>query len=190
MKVRTIVICLAGFICLLMTTGTSAQTVCSEPVETSIGTVRGAEENGSCVFKGMPYAAPPVGELRWRPPQEPAEHGGVYQALSVSASCLNPGNRGGFITGKKEESSEDCLYLNIWRPSKSGKYPVMFWIHGGGFMNGSGSMKFYHGIRLVEEKNVVLVTINYRLGPMGFLACPEFAEEDPNGSTGNYGIMD
>jgi para-nitrobenzyl esterase len=92
--------------------------------------------------------------------------------------------------GESEPLSEDCLYLNIFSPQKSGKFPVMVWLHGGAFTEGAGSDHFYNGSRLAAEQDVVVVTINYRLGALGFFALPELAQEDPDGSAGNYGLMD
>ncbi len=164
--------------------------ICTEPVKTKQGLIQGqaSEKYPACEWLGIPYAQPPVGEFRLSAPQPPKPHQGIYLAHKYGASCIQREN----ITsgGKSESISEDCLYLNIWRPAKPGKFPVMFWIHGGSFMNGSGSYELYRGARLSAEKDVVVVTINYRLGALGFLALPELAEQDPNHSTGNYGLLD
>jgi len=133
------------------------------------------------VFKGIPYAAPPVGELRWKPPQPAAPWPGVRQATEFGAACMQ--------TGKIPKLSEDCLTLNIWTPAKDGKakLPVMFWIHGGAFVTGAGSI--YDGEALARQ-GVVVVTINYRLGALGFFAHPALAKESPQGSSGNYALLD
>ncbi len=94
------------------------------------------------------------------------------------------------MIGKKPNRKEDCLYLNIWRPKKDGKFPVMVWIHGGGLTSGSGSDAMYWGDRLSSSKDVVVVTFNYRLGALGFLALKELSAEDPHASSGNYGLLD
>jgi para-nitrobenzyl esterase len=103
---------------------------------------------------------------------------------------ITKGDVSSLVSSVEMTSSEDCLYLNIWRPMKSGSFPVMFWIHGGGFAAGTGATSFYWGDRIVEQKDVVLVTINYRLGPLGFLSHRDLAAEDPQGGSGNYGMLD
>jgi para-nitrobenzyl esterase len=164
--------------------------VCSEPVSTRQGLIRGLEDPdyAACAWKGIPYAAPPVGDLRLRAPEPPDPHKGVYDAYDVGPSC--PQEETLTSGGESKSFSEDCLYLNIWRPAKSGKFPVMLWIHGGSFVAGTGSYDMYDGAHLAAEKDVVVVTINYRLGALGFMALPELSEEDPDASTGNYGILD
>ncbi len=177
---------------LVMALGLSAraQIECSAPVDTSFGKVGGEEFKGSCAWKGVPFAAPPVGDLRWRAPEEPAEWEDVLDATKYGPQCAQQ-DIGGVLGGPGGVvGSEDCLYLNIWRPEKEGTYPVMVWIHGGALIIGSGSMSTYSGERLAEEKDVVVVTINYRLGPFGFLSLPELAAQDPDNSSGNYGLLD
>jgi para-nitrobenzyl esterase len=168
----------------------AADTLCTNPVATQQGLVRGkAETNPSvCAWKGIPYAAPPVGELRFRATQPAKPRDGVLNAYEFGPAC--PQKQSILAGGDIRSTSEDCLTLNIWRPQKPGKFPVMFWIHGGGFMNGAGSVDLYNGANLAELKDMVVVTINYRLGALGFLSLPELAQEDPKGSTGNYGILD
>jgi para-nitrobenzyl esterase len=142
------------------------------------------------VFKGIPYAAPPVGELRWKPPQSVKLWKGVRDGSQFGAICPQPKSR---IISLSESAkmSEDCLYLNVWTPAKRPKAvrPVMVWIHGGGNINGSGSSPLYDGTALAK-KGVVLVTINYRLGPFGFFAHPLLSKESEHGVSGNYGILD
>ena len=145
-------------------------------------------------FKGIPYAAPPVGGLRWKAPQPVASWTSVRACTEFGPSC--PQSGGGeepfsvpaLSAGK---TSEDCLYLNVWTPAKSSKdrLPVMVWIHGGSFESGSGSMGIYDGTNLATH-GVVVVTINYRLGPFGFLAHPALSAESAQKVSGNYGLLD
>ncbi len=167
--------------------------VCGDQVMTQQGPVTGVmdEGSGACVYKGLPFAAAPVGELRWKPPAPAPERGGVLVADSFGAQCVQKASPLGLTeTGPAEGRSEDCLYLNVWRPAKSGTFPVMFWIHGGALLTGSGSDEMYWGDRLAAKEDVVVVTINYRLGHFGFLAHPGLSEEDPRESSGNYGLLD
>lgn len=163
---------------------------CAKPVETSEGPVSGMDSEGfdACTWRGIPFAAPPTGELRWKRPQPPAARSGVFEAVANGPAC--PQSETIFSGGKSEVLSEDCLYLNVFSPQKSGRFPVMFWIHGGAFTMGSGMYSLYDGSRLAAEQEVVVVSVNYRLGPLGFFALPELAAEDPDNSTGNYGLMD
>lgn len=149
------------------------------------GPVSGKIEDGVHAFLGIPYAAPPVGELRWKPPQEVASWTKVRNSADFGSSCPQPGQKD---TGK---FSEDCLYLNVWTTAKrpDDKLPVMVWVHGGGFNFGSASLPEYNG-RNLAKKGVVVVTINYRLGPLGFLAHPLLSKESARGTSGNYGLLD
>ena len=147
------------------------------------GVLQGKTEDGLKVYRGVPFAAPPVGELRWRAPQ-PAQHwDGVRKADAFAPQCLQtiPG-----IT-----MSEDCLYLNVWSPAKAANahVPVLVWIYGGGFVVGGTSPPTYSGEKLAQ-KGVVLVSIGYRLGPLGFLAHPGLSAESPQHVSGNYGLLD
>jgi len=160
-------------------------------VETQSGKLRGANQDGITVFKGIPFAAPPVGKFRWRPPQPVVAWEGVRDALAFGSDCAQAGWGGapGTIT---KSSSEDCLYLNVWAPAKANikaKLPVMVWIHGGGFVGGSGSGPETSGDAFAKQ-GVVLVTINYRLGRLGFFAHPALSQEYPDEPKGNYGYMD
>ncbi len=144
------------------------------------------------VYKGIPYAAPPVGDLRWKPPQPPASWQGVRDAKEFSSACWQtPYPAGSIYHAKLPPMSEDCLYLNIWTAAKSAKdrLPVMVWIHGGGFTRGSGISDAYNGENFAR-KNVVLVTLNYRLGIFGFFAHPELTAESAHHASGNYGLQD
>ncbi len=157
----------------------------AETVQTATGKVQGVESRDAAVevFKGIPYAAPPVGQLRWKPPQPADPWDDVKVCDKFGAKALQKkGGRG---------QSEDCLYLNVWTPrERSGeKLPVMVWIHGGGFTQGSGHEAGYDGTQLAT-RGVVLVTINYRLGAFGFLSHPLLSAESPYGSSGNYAVLD
>ena len=157
-------------------------------VKTAAGSVRG-EDGDIMVFRGIPYAAPPVGSLRWRPPQPVAPWQGVHDATKFSPSCPQP-ERPDRRLPKVSNTDEDCLYLNVWTSELApAKRPVMVWIHGGGMTIGSGANSVYDGTNLVK-RGVVLVTINYRLGVLGFLAHPELSSESPDKVSGNYGIQD
>ncbi len=154
------------------------------PVRVEEGLLQGISENGLTVYKGIPFAAPPVGDLRWRPPQPAAKWEGLRQATSFAPGPMQFGNP---PSGK----SEDCLYLNVWTPAKSAgdRIPVLVWIYGGGFNAGATSEKVYSGEKLAE-KGVVLVSISYRVGQLGFLAHPELSAESPHHASGNYGLLD
>lgn len=164
------------------------------PVRTESGDVAGlvSAKGGVRIFKGIPYAAPPVGDLRWRPPTAPARWDGVRKADRFGSDCpqyeihSNPV----FTKGNVVLGNEDCLYLNVWTAAKTGeRRPVMVWIHGGGFNWGAGSLPQYDGEGLAR-KGVVLVTINYRLNLFGFLAHPALSLESPRNVSGNYGVLD
>jgi len=163
---------------------------CTEPVSTQQGSYSGAKDPGfaSCVYKGIPFAQAPMGDLRFARPLPPSSHQGVIQALKFGPAC--PQKEDITMGGKAESYSEDCLNLNVWRPAKSGSFPVMVWLYGGGFAGGSGSFDIYNGAHLASREDVVIVTINYRLSSLGFLALPELKSEDKNMSTGNMGILD
>jgi carboxylesterase type B len=160
-------------------------------VETEAGTVEGipARDRTITVFRGIPYAAPPVGELRWRPPQPAPSWAGVRGAQRFGAICPQaPGNE---IAGLDLPMSEDCLTLNLWTAAAAAaeRRPVLVWIYGGGFRVGTGASPRYDGEALARE-GLVVVTFNYRLGALGFLATEELSAESPDGSSGNYGLLD
>ena len=161
-------------------------------VKTEQGKVHGKFINGQRVraFLGIPYATPPLGNLRWRPPEDPARWSGTREATRYGHRCMQAHIYQDMIF-QDAGPSEDCLYLNVFTPAKAkprNKLPVMFWIHGGGYQAGSASEPRHDGDYL-PLKGVVLVTINYRLGAFGFLATPGLAREG-NGAAGNYGLMD
>ncbi|MFT4114980.1 carboxylesterase/lipase family protein [Silvibacterium sp.] len=166
-------------------------------VKTASGALSGVEDSSAHVvsFEGIPFAAPPVGELRWRAPQPVPAWSGVRVADHPGASCMQTtANERLPWTSEflvHNQVSEDCLYLNVWTPNRSASanLPVVVYIHGGGFVEGSGAVKIYDGTNLAST-GLVVVTINYRLGIFGFFAHPELAAESPHHAAGNYGLMD
>jgi para-nitrobenzyl esterase len=157
-------------------------------IATASGTFLGTMADASVRrFTGIPYAEAPAGPLRWRPPQPRAPWAGVRDATRWPADCPQAGEVGSRSPGQ----DEDCLHLNIWSPADAepGSLPVMVWIHGGSFVAGSGSEQRLDGTVLARA-GVVVVTINYRVGLFGFLAHPELTRESPNGTSGNYGLLD
>lgn len=149
-----------------------------------------ADASGIRVFKGIPYAAPPIGELRWRKPESVKTWEGPRKVEEWGPRCMQS-NRLGDIDPLNKRMDEDCLYLNVWTPAKSAndKLAVMVWIHGGSNNVGAGSQPDYDGTNLAK-KGVVIVTINYRLDVFGFLAHPELTKESGTNSSGNYGLLD
>ena len=160
------------------------------------GLIKGTMDGDVRVYKGIPYAAPPIGEMRWKPPQPVASWDAARDCTEFGFSCpFVPYPPDSLWTGPEwddpAEQSEDCLHLNVWTAAKSSdeKRPVMVWIHGGSLKYESGSVGAYGGANLAR-KGVVVVTINYRLGPFGFLAHPELTRESEHDSSGNYGVLD
>ena len=151
------------------------------PVQTENGAVRGAPGDGFTVYRGIPFAAPPVGNLRWRPPQPAKPWEGVRDATRFRPDPYQHEGKGNV--------SEDCLYLNVWTPAKTANdhLPVMVWIYGGAFSEGGSSG--FNGEHLVR-KGIILVTLNYRVGPLAFLAHPQLSAESPHHVSGNYGLLD
>nr|WP_050899584.1 carboxylesterase family protein [Mycolicibacterium rhodesiae] len=151
-------------------------------VRTESGAVRGTVSADHRLFAGIPYAAPPVGALRWQPPAPVAQWSGFRDATQPGPRCIQDASN----DVDRSETSEDCLTLNVWTPPPTGEpRPVMVWIHGGSFINGSGDI--YNARRLASRGDMVVVTINYRLGALGFLAHPALG---PAGDVGNYGLAD
>jgi para-nitrobenzyl esterase len=160
------------------------------PVRTESGLVSGVAAGGVVSYKGIPYAAPPVGDLRWRAPQPAPKWEGVRAAEAYGHDCMQepfPSDAAPLGT----PPAEDCLYLNVWAPEKpaSPKLPVMVWIHGGGFVNGGASPAVYDGSHFAK-RGVVFVSFNHRLGRFGFFAHPALTKENPEGPLGNYGYLD
>jgi para-nitrobenzyl esterase len=159
-------------------------------VEAPAGTVRGVTDLGIRAFRGIPYAEAPVGPLRWRPPVPKARLGGTFDASSFGPACFQPSTKMNHIYATDPwPMSEDCLSLNVWSPAKAKKAPVFVWIYGGALWSGTSRDPIYDGRRLAE-RGVIVVSINYRTGPLGWLAHPELSKESPDGLSGNYGLMD
>jgi para-nitrobenzyl esterase len=198
MKIQTIAVLVLLVAAMEVDTAGSLQTAAAPQtfpiVRVETGDLQGVIDDGVASFKGIPFAAPPVGELRWRPPQPAVPWTGVRQAAEFGADCM----QGRFGPPPPPDSpaprppSEDCLFLNVWRPASAttgAKLPVMVWIHGGGFVGGSGSFPMTSGVRFARD-GVLLVSINYRLGRFGFFAFPALSRERPEETKGNYAYMD
>ena len=175
-----------------------------EPVvQIDTGTLRGAHIGSTIAFRGIPYARPPVGELRWKPPLPAVPWQGVKEATQPGSACTQRAEGlvpfiapmakayGSDFTQPAVQSSEDCLYIDVWAPQRPPEHalPVMVWLHGGSNTVGSGSQSTYGGAALTQH-GVVLVTLNYRLGVMGFFSHPELSNESAHHSSGNYGLLD
>ena len=187
-----------GCCCLLLLFALTASTrSLNNTVRVESGLLEGVPDSvpGVRVFKGVPYAAPPIGDLRWRPPQPAPKWDVVRKADKFSDSCIQNLTRSRnpwtaeFMA--QNQASEDCLCLNVWTGAKaaSERRPVMVWIHGGAFTEGSGEVAVYDGAELAK-KGLVIVTINYRLGALGFLTHPELTRESTRNASGNYGLLD
>ncbi|MFN8300200.1 MAG: carboxylesterase/lipase family protein [Chitinophagales bacterium] len=163
-----------------------ADTTSALVVKTQYGKLRGYQQNGVSIWKGIPYAKAPVGDLRYKAPQPPTSWQGIKDATKYGAIAKQLQKN----KWDPQPESEDCLFLNIWSPAADGKQrPVMFWIHGGGFLEGSGSSSLYEGSKLAAKGDVVVVTINYRMGALGFL----YFDQMPGGNQGmeaNLGLKD
>ncbi len=181
--------CLIGAL-LAMSAVMSGAATSAPQVKTQWGAVEGKDDGMIQAFLGIPYAAPPVGDLRWKPPAPPAKWDGVRKATSFGSHCLQ-GNVYGDMVFRDPGGSEDCLTLNVWRPAKtsSEKLPVMVWIYGGGFVAGTTSEGRQDGTHLAQQ-GVIIVSMNYRLGVFGFLVLSELAKESGRNSAGNYGLLD
>jgi len=158
-------------------------------VETPAGKLRGETTGTLNVFKGIPYALPPVGGLRWRAPAVMSPWTGVRDATQFGAACVQPKPRPSIYSDDLAAVSEDCLFLNVWTTPGARKRPVFFWIHGGALTSGSSSERLYDGAKLAA-RGVVVVSINYRLGALGYLAHPQLSAESPQRVSGNYGLLD
>ena len=165
-------------------------------VTVSDGALSGKTGGEVAAFLGVPFAAPPTGDDRWKPPRPAAKWEGERQADQFAASCQQAVTPDGFGPWTREyvvqgRVSEDCLYLNVWTPAKTSgdRLPVLFWIYGGGFTSGSGSVPIYDGAALAA-KGIIVVNVNYRVGVYGFLAHPELTAESPVHASGNYGLLD
>ena len=159
-------------------------------VDTPAGRMKGILEGNLRVFKGIPYARPPIGNLRWKPPQPLPRWQGIRETTEFGPACFQPSNT--FVSvyvAPPIPMSEDCLTLNIWAPADAHDAPVFFWIYGGALWGGSSRDRLYDGARLAEH-GVIVVSINYRLGVLGWLAHPQLSAESPQGISGNYGLLD
>jgi len=172
------------------TTSAPSQVKHSPVVNSPAGKVEGVIEGHLRIFKGLPYALPPVGPARWKPPRPMPRWAGVKRATEFGAACLqtNP-QLSNIYTHDPMPMSEDCLTLNIWTPGDARKAPVFFWIYGGALTGGASREPVYDGTRLANQ-GIVVVSINYRLGVLGWLAHPELSAESPLGVSGNYGLLD
>jgi para-nitrobenzyl esterase len=181
------------FLVIVMALATAPLVVSAAPdvVKVDGGQIAGATDDGIRVFKGIPFAAPPIGNLRWRAPQPVVPWDGVRDAKTFASECMQiPYTENSPYFRPAAPTSEDCLYLNVWTAANGGdKRPVMVWIHGGAWTRGSSSINTYDGAALAK-KGVVVVTTNYRLGVFGFLAHPELSAESPQHASGNYAILD
>jgi len=167
----------------------SSQIVVNDQVILKSGLIRGAVQQDIRIYRGIPFAAPPIGDLRWKPPQPLAPWKGVRDCTTFGPACPQP--KQALLTINTQDQNEDCLYLNVWTPANTtvDRLPVMVWIHGGGCTTGAGSLPIYEGSNLARQ-GVVVVTFNYRLGPFGFFAHPLLSAESPEGVSGNYGFLD
>lgn len=188
MSFRTTISLLTG---VAMAACVSVPTGLAQPVvEAPAGAVRGEALDGVNVFRGIPYAQPPVGWRRWHPPAEMDRWSEQRDATRFGPACHQPTARGTSIyAGDVPEMSEDCLSLNIWAPEHAENLPVFVWIHGGALTTGTGSEALYDGALMASE-GAVVVTINYRLGVLGYLAHPELSAESRQDVSGNYGLQD
>ncbi len=159
-------------------------------VRAPAGSVRGEAADGVNIFRGIPYARPPIDELRWRPPLQHPRWRGIRDATAFGPACVQPTARGTSIyAGELGPMSEDCLSLNIWAPADARNAPVMVWIHGGSLVTGTGSEAMYDGARLAQ-RGIIVVSINYRLGVLGYMAHPALSAESRRNISGNYGLLD
>ena len=159
-------------------------------VRPPVGAVQGMAETDFQVFKGLPYALAPVGPARWTPPRPYPDWQGVRPAMAFGPACIQPvGAATSIYAGDVGPMSEDCLSLNVWAPKAAHGAPVFVWIHGGSLWTGAGRETMYDGSKMAA-RGVIVVTINYRLGVLGYLAHPALSTESPQGISGNYGLLD
>jgi len=174
--------------CLFLVAAMISRVTMGKPVMIDAGALDGTETKDLVIYKGVPFAAAPVGELRWREPQPVQPWKGIRIANEFAPACMQT-----TVSMPGEEPppvDEDCLYLNIWAPRRrDDSLPVLVWIYGGGYNSGSASMPLYWGDRLAR-RGVIVVTVAYRVGPLGYLAHPTLTHESPHHTSGNYGLMD
>ncbi|CAG8145253.1 unnamed protein product [Penicillium olsonii] len=190
-----------GFIQAILAIPALAAAASFPVIETNSGPVQGTNSpfrSGVTVYKGIPYAASPAGPKRWTPPTKPKSWTKTLNATEFGPQCAQPYSEAGIFSSGKNSTSEDCLTVNVWTPTydttdaseiKSKNLPVYVWIFGGRFEGGSGDVITYDGTGLAS-KDIIVVTLNYRLGAFGFLAHPDLSRESGHNSSGNYGIMD
>jgi len=184
------------FFIFLFTGSVNAQELCARPAKTNYGFLKGMfeTETTACVWKGIPYAQPPTGELRWKAPKPAQKWDGVKEAKEFGSACFQYGGMMAIMDCEKIGDligSEDCLSLNIWRPiTDEQNLPVFFWIHGGGNFVGQSAMSLYYGGNFASRENMIFVSINYRLGPMGWFAHPALKTGNTLDDSGNYAILD
>jgi len=177
---------------LLALAGLSASPAAAQAiVDAPAGQVSGTTSGTTRVFKGIPYALPPIGERRWTAPAPMQRWQGMRRATGFGPACVQPTPKAASVYSPTTPlpTSEDCLSLNIWSPRNAAKAPVLVWIHGGALLTGSSREDLYDGRRLAE-RGIVVVSINYRLGALGWMAHPGLSAEDPKGLSGNYGLLD
>ena len=167
----------------------SAASAADPVVEMPAGAVRGLREADANIFRAIPYASPPLGELRWRPPAPMPRWSGVRKAQEVGVACMQPAMAAGPYDRGPMAMNEDCLTLDVTAPANARQLPVMVWIHGGTLIWGTGHSALYDG-REFAARGVILVSINYRLGALGYLAHPELSKESADQVSGNYGLLD
>lgn len=160
-------------------------------IKTEGGYVSGFSQNGLKIYLGIPYAAPPIGDLRWRPPEAAKPWDNIYKADKFSPSCPQAVSKNFGSEWNPGNMNEDCLTLNIWTPATnfSEKLPVMVFVYGGAYIRGSSALPIYNGTALAE-KGVIVVTFNYRVGVLGYLAHPQLSKESPHNTSGNYALLD
>ncbi|HKD23396.1 MAG TPA: carboxylesterase family protein [Rhizomicrobium sp.] len=182
--IRRLIFSICAAVCL------AAPSLAAPVVDAPAGQMRGQAEGAMHVFKGIPYALPPVGPARWKPPAPMPRWQVVKNTTAYGPACLQPVSHvPNIYSADLGAMSEDCLTLNIWAPADAHNAPVFFWIHGGALVGGAGKDALYDGARLAA-RGVVVVTINYRLGVLGWLAHPELSAESPLHISGNYGLLD
>lgn len=182
---------IAGLAAALSACSHTESTVTGAPLVTvSSGTLQGVSDNGIEVFKGIPFAAPPTGDLRWKAPVPAPRWTGVRDASAFGPGCIQPPVPPTSIyNDPPATTSEDCLTLNVWAPEAASDAPVIVWLHGGSLRIGGSSLPLYDG-RNYSERGAVFVSVNYRLGPLGWLAHSDLSDESPDGISGNYGLLD
>jgi para-nitrobenzyl esterase len=159
-------------------------------VQAPVGAVRGTRDGYIRIFRGIPYAEAPVGHRRWHAPVPKAKWNGVRDSTKFGPACWQPeGKLNNIYANAPWPMSEDCLSLNVWAPAHARNAPVFFWIYGGALWGGASRDPMYDGVRLAE-RGIIVVSINYRLGPLGWLAHPQLSKENPEGVSGNYGLLD